>query len=198
MTQADLKTEPVENAIDVVSRVAKSCGWEISGDGEPLFQNNISFVARTQLIGYGVNVSKITAGTLHVELVVQLQNVPCLVRTEFMRLLNMVNQNISVGSLIFTSEKGESEEEPAKEFLIHRSQLYFDETVGLSENQVINLISSCIGAFDLCLPHITTFLATKPVGKLDKDSGEIIGAYLKLTPEDTLDLIMCAPYAGHA
>ncbi len=189
-TRSDME-RPVE-ALVVASSVISKKGWEAE-EPEELTQKEIFFTAKTKVFGYEATIEKISEDVISLELLVQLVGTNYLLRDDFMRLLNYINRYIlgTIYNLVDVDE-----DVYLLEHIAHRSELHFDPMVGVTENQVESFINKAVTTFDMCLPHITTFLATKPKAVLDENG--IIDFRVVISPEDTVAAIFQGSPVGYA
>ncbi len=175
-----------------VADVLAGKGWEVEEHDE-LFQKNIIFTTRSKLGIHDAQISHI-GNMLTLELLVQISPVQAFLRNEFLRLLNLINQEI-VGTICHMVET--DEEGYTSEFIIYRSQLHFDGEIGLTENPISHFVDIAVSSYELCLPNIAVFLTTKPHFRLNKDQ-EVCGMPLRVTPEEIMDSILYGSPAGFA
>ena len=172
------------NSLDLVEAVVEEQGWDIKRD-DSLFRKSLFFTPTRMHVKPRGEATVFIPGILNIEFVTWINPVSPLKTTELHRLLNLVNQTMILGSLTIVEEDSEE-----YAYFVHRSQLCFDDDIGMTKTQVEKHLIGCTTSLELCLPHIFEFLSIKPQGILDTHTGKITSVILRMSAEECFHAIL--------
>ncbi len=179
------------NPIEVVKDVAEGLGWQTFEGEEELFLGEISFLVPLKYTSCAAHFFKRNKDQLQFEMMIEIYNFPQWKFVEYLKLLNYINQNISIGLLCTVYH-----EEEERTFLVFRASLLFSPSDGLSEEIISSFAKHCAENFELLLPYICDFLAEKPTVRIYEDGRQEL--LIKTTAESIMNFINSGETAGCA